>query len=188
MKKFFFVKIVVLFCMISILPVTAYAGVMIEIDGVKAYLPNDDKDAPTFVQRSEIELSAVDYQTYGNVYQADVFSVALLKKGTKICAMIPYQSVFYTDMETVKNSSDYKILNKKLQIKENPNYAPRQGYAVYELQTDLWVATGKCLNNSDFGEGGGTQYVIPLFIKQQAMYCNNREILSTWEKKMAKAA
>lgn len=188
MKKRWIVNMFLVACMVTIMPMTVYAGAMLEIDGVKAYLPSNDQDLPNFAQQCEIEAAARAYQTYGDVYQADVFSLALLKKGTKICAMIPYQSVFYTDMDTVEAAENDQTLNRKLQIKPNPRYGAREGFAIYELQMDLWVASGVCMNNPAFGEGGGKQYIIPLLIKQQDLYCNNPAILKSWRIAQEKAA
>ncbi len=110
---------------------------------------------------------AIAIQTDGGTYQADEYSVIQLKKGDKIYGMMPGQSAFYTDKATVdKAEGSYVKLYEMLQISPHPEFGYRTQIATYEVLKDMWVATGKCLANSEVsgkptGAGGGEQFVVP---------------------------
>lgn len=158
----------------------ALAGALIDVNGVKAYLPTNSSDQPNSSQLAEIKMAAIAYQTNGGTYKADNFSVALLPAGTKIYGMIPYQSAFYTDQATVERAKDWAELYKLLQIKLPTEYEPRKGFATYKTTLDMWIAVGNCYNNQQFGIGGGYQYVMPIFIKQQELYSDETMFIKSW--------
>lgn len=114
---------------------------------------------------------AVAIQTDGGTYKADDFSTVQLKKGDKIYGMLPGQSAFYTDKATVDSADgSYVKLYELLQMSPHPEYGYRTQIATYEVLQDMWVATGKCLANSEVdgqatGAGGGAQFVVPDYEK-----------------------
>lgn len=117
-------------------------------------------------EQQAVVKEAVALQTDGGIYQGDEFTVVQLRKGDKIYGMLPGQSAFYTDAETVeKADGSYTALYQLLQMMPHPEYGYRTQVATYEVQEDMWVAKGQCLANSVIdgqvaGNGGGVQYVI----------------------------
>ncbi|WKY44752.1 hypothetical protein Q5O14_01250 [Eubacteriaceae bacterium ES2] len=110
---------------------------------------------------------AVSLQTEGDTYEADDFDVTELKKGDQIYGMLPGQSAFYTSQATVEQAGgSYIKLYNLLQMLPHPEYGYRTQLGTYEVQEDMWVATGLCLVNSEVsgqftGDGGGAQFVVP---------------------------
>lgn len=115
----------------------------------------------------EIIQAAQDWQTYGDTYQADIYHVIELKAGERILGMLPGQSAFYTNADTLEASGDsYVAMYSLLQMVPHPEFGYREQVGVYEVKADMWAATGYCLANSVIdgqwtGAGGGVQYVIP---------------------------
>lgn len=111
--------------------------------------------------------AAVDWQTYGGTYQADLYHVTELQAGERILGMLPGQSAFYTNADTLAASGgSYVEMYSLLQMVPHPEYGYREQVGVYEVKADMWVATGYCLANSVIdgewtGPGGGVQYVLP---------------------------
>ena len=109
-------------------------------------------------------------------YAADDYTVITLKKGTVIYGMMPGQSAWYTDKESMdKSGNSYKELYRGMQIAPHPTYGYRTKLASYEVLEDMDVAFGKCLINKTvkiadvevtLGEGGYTQFVVPDFAKK----------------------
>lgn len=115
---------------------------------------------------------AVSLQTEGDTYEADSFDVTQLKKGDQIYGMLPGQSAFYTNQATVEQAGgSYVKMYQLLQMLPHPEYSYRTQLGTYEVQEDMWVATGLCLVNSQVsgqftGDGGGAQFVVPDYATQ----------------------
>ena len=63
----------------------------------------------------------IRYQTEGDIYHADSYTVVKLKKGDIIYGMLPGQSVFYTDQATLDSAKgSYKTMYELLQIRPHP--------------------------------------------------------------------
>lgn len=120
-------------------------------------------------QAQQIIQAAADWQTYDGTYRADIYHVVELRAGERILGMLPGQSAFYTNADTLAASGDsYVAMYALLQMLPHPEYGYREQVGVYEVREDMWVATGYCLANSVIGDqwsgaGGGVQYVIPDF-------------------------
>ncbi len=81
-------------------------------------------------------------------YGGDEYTVITLKKGTVIYGMMPGQSAWYTDKESVdKSGNSYKKLYEGMQIAPHPKFGYRTKLASYEVLGDMEVAYGKCLAN-----------------------------------------
>ncbi|WKY47914.1 hypothetical protein Q5O24_00890 [Eubacteriaceae bacterium ES3] len=125
--------------------------------------------APTDSEMESIIDQAVTLQTEGGTYQADDFDVTELKKGDLIYGMLPGQSAFYTSEATVEEAGgSYVKMYQLLQMLPHPEYGYRTQVGTYEVQQDIWVATGLCIVNSEVsgqftGDGGGAQFVVPDF-------------------------
>jgi hypothetical protein len=125
------------------------------------------KNSPTTSEEQAIIDQAVTLQTEGDTYEADDFDVTELKKGDQIYGMLPGQSAFYTSQATVEEAGgSYIKLYNLLQMLPHPEYGYRTQLGTYEVQEDMWVATGLCLVNSEVsgqftGDGGGAQFVVP---------------------------
>lgn len=154
-------------------PLTGYAGTMLNINGAIGYLPDNHADHPSATQQAQIIAAAQVLQTAGGAYHADNFKVIRLANGTTLYALLPFQSNFYTDLATISTAATPEALSRTLQIMAHPTHGYRQGLGAYTLQTDLYVASGQCLNNNMYGAGGGTQYVLPILAKQGALYAAN---------------
>lgn len=170
-------------CLTMALPMTAHAGYMVDIDGVKAYVCDGHNDAVVTnvsAEGTEIIRAAQAYQTYGSLYNADVFQVILLKKGDTVYTMLPGQGVFYTDIQTVTDAPSARELNYKLQVRPHAVVGLRSGLASYQLKMDMYVATGTCLNNLAYGNGGGKQFLIPNFTQQRDLYQDDLMGIKSW--------
>lgn len=109
-------------------------------------------------------------------YNADDYHVIKLRKGAKIYGMMPGQSAWYTDIDSVINSGfSYVTMYEGLQISPHPVYGYRTKLSTYEVIEDINIAAGKCLANrfvntdgglKYLGEGGYTQYIIPDFTEK----------------------
>ena len=102
-------------------------------------------------------------QTDGGIFQADSFQATNLKAGSKIYRLCQdsthlYQNSWYFEFDDLANCNfDYNTVYEGLQVpKRYPNYK----VAEYTLTEDIYVATGKALNNTQFGVGGFKQYFI----------------------------
>jgi hypothetical protein len=121
----------------------------------KAYAQSLSKESRTVIQQAQ------QAQTSGG-YNADDFQAVLLKKGTVICGMRDGQTAWYTPQESAAQSNyNVKTLYSKLQIQKDPRYGYRTKMGYYEVLDDIYVAYGKVLNNTNYGEGGYMQYHIP---------------------------
>lgn len=159
--------------LIAAYPLTGYAGTLLTINGAVGYIPDSPTDEPTDRQKIQIIVAAQALQTAGGIYNADDFNVIRLANGTTLFALLPYQSNFYTDLATISAAATPEDLSDALQIMAHPVHGYRQGLGAYTLQTDLYIASGQCLNNNMFGAGGGRQYILPVLIKQGALYAAN---------------
>lgn len=116
---------------------------------------------------AEIVQAAADWQTYGDTYKADIYHVTQLHAGERILGMLPGQSAFYTNGDTLEAAGgSYVAMYGLLQMVPHPEFGYRTQVGVYEVNEDMWVATGYCLANSIVegqwtGAGGGVQYVLP---------------------------
>ena len=110
------------------------------------------------------------YQTEGDIYHADSYTVVKLKKGDIIYGMLPGQSVFYTDQATLDSANgSYKTMYQLLQIRPHPVYGYRTKVGKYAVQADCYVTAGLCQANREIsidgkaevlGDGGAYQYVV----------------------------
>jgi RHS repeat-associated protein len=92
-------------------------------------------------------------------YKKDDWSNIVLKKGMIIYGGIPSQSGFYTDMATVASANgSQEQLWGKLQVMKNSRHGYRKAVQPYVVKKDTCVAIGRALANTDYGDGGGTQY------------------------------
>ena len=96
-------------------------------------------------------------------YNADSFQPTLLKAGTKIYRVCQdsshlYQGAWYTTGNDVINANfDYNTIYNGTQLsRDYPNYK----IAEYVVTSDIVVAYGKALVNTQYGSGGFTQYYI----------------------------
>lgn len=109
-------------------------------------------------------------------YNSDDYHVIKLRTGAKIYGMMPGQSAWYTDSDSViKSGFSYVAMYEGLQISPHPVYGYRTKLSTYEVIEDINIATGKCLANKFIntdngpkylGEGGYTQYIIPDFTEK----------------------
>lgn len=109
-------------------------------------------------------------------YKADDYHVIKLKKGGRIYGMMPGQSAWYTDIDSViKSGLSYVSMYEGLQISPHPVYGYRTKLSTYKVIEDINIATGKCLANrfvntdsgpKYLGEGGYTQFIIPDFTEK----------------------
>jgi hypothetical protein len=109
---------------------------------------------------------AQQIQTTGGTYAADNYNVKTLKKGDVVWGGLPGQTAFYTNWQTIKTSGkDATKLAESLQIMPRTSYKPpvRTKFQAYKVTQDVDVAVGVALNNTQFGKGGGFQYVIEDF-------------------------
>lgn len=136
------------------------------VNEAAAYTDGPDISAE---QAKEITDEAAAIQTGGGTYGGDVYYVVELHKGDVIFGMLPGQSAFYTDLTTVEMcQGSYIEMYRRLQMLPHVEYGYREQLGVYEVQEDMYVASGFCLANSEIngtyaGPGGGLQYVVPDF-------------------------
>lgn len=126
-------------------------------------------------EQRQIIAEAMAMQT-GSGYNADEYHVIKLKKDAMIYGMMPGQSSWYTDRDSVIESRfSYIAMYEGLQIAPHPVYGYRTQLSTYRVVEDINVAEGKCLANrfvdTDMGpvylgEGGYTQYIIPDFTEK----------------------
>ena len=95
----------------------------------------------------------------------DSYENATLKKGTVLYALHPNgnQLPSYTVAHpTVKQyKGDHIGYHEALQVKLDPQYSPRTQVRAYYVTKDIPVATGRALENPQWGKGGGKQFYVP---------------------------
>ena len=101
-------------------------------------------------------------QSTGGKYQADNWGTTTLYPGDRIWGGVPYPTSFFTDWNTIAEFSEMgwgHALWDALQVAPH-NDTVRGGVAEYEVLWGISVPCAKCLNNSQFGVGGGFQYIV----------------------------
>ncbi|MEZ4295251.1 MAG: hypothetical protein R3B70_09775 [Polyangiaceae bacterium] len=107
---------------------------------------------------------AAIYQSSGGTYKADAWGTTTLQPGDRVWGGIPYPTQFFTDWATL---SEYMQMGYSHAIWDALQVAPhgatstvRGGMAEYEVLYGLSCPYSRCLNNSQYGCGGGYQYII----------------------------
>jgi hypothetical protein len=107
---------------------------------------------------------AAAYQSSGGTYKADAWGTTTLNPGDRVWGGIPYPTKFFTDWATL---SEYMQLGYSHAIWDALQVSPhaatqtvRGGMAEYVVLYGLSVPYGRCLANTQFGSGGGYQYII----------------------------
>ena len=140
-----------------------YAKTLYADDFVANMTTSAQADVQAAYQRHRTVVNAARQAQIGSGYKADNFGVTVLKKGTKIYRVCEsaeslHQGAWYTTKSDLVNCGyDYNSVYSGLQLKKDfPNYK----IAEYVINTDIYVATGQALSNTDFGTGGFIQYYI----------------------------
>lgn len=166
------------FSCFCILASPSFAYQRITDGNIVAYLPETPEEITDILPmdiQAEIVNSAQTYQNHPPAYNPDAYHVEMLQAGDTIYGMIGYQSNYYTDQATYNAAvaaHDLKSLNRVLQIASH-NDTVRTGVARYRLKVNMFVAKGQCLANPQYGNGGGTQYVLPMFLVQGDLFDRN---------------
>ncbi len=85
-----------------------------------------------------------------------------IKTGDIIYRGEPYGTEYFTDIDTVYGSGlDKKVLFKSLQVEEHPIFGYRSEMEAYIALDNISDAEAICLENSQYGSGGGAQKFIP---------------------------
>jgi hypothetical protein len=104
------------------------------------------------------------YQSSGGTYKADNWGTCTLNPGDRVWGGIPYPTEFFTNWETIAEymQSGYShAIWDALQVSHHAaTQTVRGGVAEYEVLYGVSVPFAKCLANTQFGCGGGYQYVI----------------------------
>ena len=101
-------------------------------------------------------------QSTGGKYRADDWSTITLQPGDRVWGGVPYPTSFFTDWATIAEYAEMgwgHSLWDALQVSPHADTV-RGGVAEYEVLWGISVPCAKCLANSQFGVGGGFQYII----------------------------
>ena len=133
------------------------AGAMVGaiISKVAASVATSKLNSPSSIARWQ--------QGSGEYPGVDKFKNSSLNKGDVIYRGEPNGTGFFTSQEAIESSGrNAKTLFEGLQVKEHPKFGYRktmQGYMATE--NGIPTATGKALNNPQFGDGGLNQTYVP---------------------------
>ena len=104
------------------------------------------------------------YQSSGGVYKADNWGTITLNPGDRVWGGIPWPTKYFTDWATL---SEYMQMGYSHAIWDALQVSPhaasgtvRGGMAEYRVLYGLSVPYARCLANSQYGCGGGYQYII----------------------------
>jgi hypothetical protein len=101
-------------------------------------------------------------QATGGKYHADDWGTITLEPGDRVWGGVPYPTEFFTDWATVAEFSQIGWAHSiwdALQV-ASYNNTVRGAVAEYEVLYGVSVPYAKCLANTQFGMGGGYQYII----------------------------
>lgn len=115
----------------------------------------------TVAQRFIARMAAI-VQSTGGKYVADDWGTVTLSPGDRVWGGVPYPTNFFTDWATIAEYSEMgwsHALWDALQVSPHASTV-RGGVAEYKVLWGISVPCAKCLNNSQFGVGGGYQYII----------------------------
>lgn len=101
-------------------------------------------------------------QSHGGKYNPDTWGTTTLWPGDRVWGGVPYPTTFFTDWATIAEFAEMgwsHALWDALQVSPHQNTV-RGGVAEYEVLWGISVPCARCLNNSQFGVGGGFQYII----------------------------
>jgi hypothetical protein len=101
-------------------------------------------------------------QSTGGKYRADHWNTITLQPGDRVWGGIPYPTNFFTDWVTIAERSEHgwgAALWDALQVAPHAGTV-RGAMAEYEVLWGISVPCAQCLNNSQYGVGGGFQYII----------------------------
>lgn len=101
-------------------------------------------------------------QSTGGKYRPDDWGTVTLQPGDRVWGGVPYPTSFFTDWATIAEFSEMgwgAALWDALQVASHGGTL-RGAVAEYEVQWGISVPCAKCLANTQFGVGGGFQYII----------------------------
>jgi hypothetical protein len=108
-------------------------------------------------------IMASSWKSCGGRYKADQWGNVTLEAGRIIFGMAPHTTEYFTDADTVLDAVSTgraASLNDLLQVAALYGTV-RAGIRPYRVLCTMTVATGRCMANSAYGSGGGTQFLIP---------------------------
>lgn len=119
--------------------------------------------------------SAAEWQGTDRYAGIDSYEKIELKAGTQVCALISYDKegkmkpceYLFPKEQLDQVGNDATQLSEKLQVRPFIDSMLKSGsyrseVAMFELKRDLVVEGGKIAENTSYGEGGLTQYYIPV--------------------------
>lgn len=119
------------------------------------------------------------YQSSGGVYKADNWGTITLQPGDRVWGGIPYPTQFFTDWPTlaeyIQMGYSHAIWDALQVQSHGASHTVRGGMAEYEVLWGVSVPFAKCLNNTQFGSGGGYQYIIDR--PEQVLHRTGHEII-----------
>jgi hypothetical protein len=102
-------------------------------------------------------------QSTGGKYHSDNWGTTTLWPGDRVWGGVPHPTEYFTDWATIAEHAEFGWAHSiwdALQVAPHHGTV-RGGVAEYEVLYGISVPYARCLNNSQFGMGGGYQYIIP---------------------------